>query len=299
MRLFNKSTFKAIKMKHGSEILIGIGIVGTVATTVMACKATTKLEDILKEGKERRDLIHECQNDESLKDEYSEEDAKKDLLIVYTQTAIKVTKIYAPSIILGAFSIGCILASHNMLKERNLALVAAYSTLDKGYKNYRKRVVEKFGENVDRELKHNLKVETFEDETVDEETGKKKKEKNKKEVMKADELSIDSLIFDNRCKEWDKIKDYNEMFLNAQQNYANDLLRVRGHLFLNEIYDALGAPRTTEGQLVGWYYDPNDETKQNHIDFDIKSILIDYEDGNIEESFVLDFNIDGVIVELI
>ena len=120
MKTYKKVELKAIK--HSPEILAGVGVVGVVGSLVMACKATTKLSDVLEESKEQLDKIKEVAADPAYEEKYSQDDAKKDTTITYVQTAMKVTKLYAPSVILCASSLGCLLASNNILKKRNAAL---------------------------------------------------------------------------------------------------------------------------------------------------------------------------------
>lgn len=119
------------------------GVIGVVTSAVMACKATTKVGEILDKTKEDVETIHKCEADESVKERYSSEDAQKDLAIVYVQTGMKFAKLYGPSVILGALSITSILASNNILRKRNVALSAAYAAIDKGFKEYRSRVIER------------------------------------------------------------------------------------------------------------------------------------------------------------
>ena len=286
--------------KHSPEILVIAGTVGVVVSAVMACKATTKVQDILDETKETVDTVHKCAEDETLKEEYTEEDAKKDLAIVYMRTGVKLVKLYAPSVILGAASLTAILASNNILKKRNAALAAAYAAVDKGFKEYRSRVIDRFGEEVDKELKYNIKAKKVEEEVTDPETGKTKKVKNTEKVSKLDTCSPYAKFFDASSREWEKDPEYNLMFLRAQQQYANDLLRSRGHLFLNEVYDMLDIQRTKEGQIVGWVYDEEHPVGDNFVDFGI------YETNRSNRNFVngyesvilLDFNVDGNIWEL-
>ena len=157
MKTYKKVELKAIK--HSPEILAGVGVVGVVGSLVMACKATTKLSDVLEESKEQLDKIKEVAADPAYEEKYSQDDAKKDTTITYVQTAMKVTKLYAPSVILCASSLGCLLASNNILKKRNAALSAAYMTVDKSFKEYRKRVADRFGEEVEKEIRYNIKAE--------------------------------------------------------------------------------------------------------------------------------------------
>lgn len=99
-KMVNKTSIKL--KKHSPEILIIAGVTGTVVSTVIACKATTKLSKVLEEHKKDVDAVHECADNEKLKDEYTTDDAKKDLTIIYAQTGVKLVKLYAPAIALGA-----------------------------------------------------------------------------------------------------------------------------------------------------------------------------------------------------
>lgn len=171
--------------KHSPEILVMAGIAGTVVSAVLACKATTKVAEILDETKGTLDTIHEGMETGAINgQEYTTEDGKKDTVVVYAQTGMKLAKLYAPAIILGTLSITSILASNNILRKRNVALGAAYAAIDKSFKEYRGRVIERFGEQVDTELKYGIKAKKFEEIEVDPETGKEKKVK--KTVMVAD-----------------------------------------------------------------------------------------------------------------
>lgn len=303
MKNFKSISKLSIKLKkHSPEILIVAGVVGTVVSAVLACRATTKVNDILEKTKEDVEAIHKCEADNDLKEEYSNEDAKKDLTIVYVQTAVKLAKLYAPSVLLGAVSITGILASNNILRKRNVALGAAYAAVDKGFKEYRSRVKERFGEDVDRELRYNIKAKKFEETIVDAETGKEKKVKNTVKVSDPNTYSDYARFFDDGCKGWDKVPEYNLMFLKAQQQYANDKLKADGYLFLNDVYDSLGIPRSKAGQIVGWIYRPDDPEKANYVDFGIydinREVNRDFVNG-YERTILLDFNVDGNILDLI
>ena len=156
-RSFHKFGFKM--KKHSPEILAITGTIGIITSAVMACKATTKLNTILAESKVQIDQIHEYAETEGFSEKYTEEDSKKDLTIVHVQTGVKLVKLYAPSVILGALSITAMLGSNHILRKRNIALAAAYTAVDKSFKDYRSRVVERFGEELDKELKYNIKAQ--------------------------------------------------------------------------------------------------------------------------------------------
>ena len=280
--------------KHSPEILVVAGIAGTVVSAVLACKATTKVAEILDETKGTLDTIHEGMEIGAINgQEYTTEDGKKDTVVVYAQTGAKLAKLYGPAIILGTLSITSILASNNILRKRNVALGAAYAAIDKSFKEYRGRVIERFGEQVDTELKYGIKAKKFEEIEVDPETGKEKKVK--KTVMVADpNLQSDyAVYFDSKSRNYETNPDYNRMFLKAQQAFANDKLQTRGHLFLNEVLDDLDLPRTPAGQIVGWTKDGPD----GYVNFRIVEVERETEDGRHEPALLLDFNVEGNIWE--
>ena len=291
------------KIKKASpEIMVVAGVVGVVTSTVMACKATTKVNDILEETRKQVDDVHNVLDSDNVPaDEYTNDDAKKDLAIIYTQTGVKLIKLYAPSVLVGALSITGILASHKILKKRNVALTAAYATIDRSFKEYRGRVVERFGKELDRELRYNIKAQEIEEKTVDKD-GNETIEKKTISVVDPNMYSDYARIFDNGSMGWTKDPEYNLMFLKLQQNQANDRLRAQGYLFLNDVYDMLGIPRTKAGQIVGWIYDEENPVGDNFVDFGIYDIYnekaCDFVNGR-ERSIVLDFNVDGNILDMI
>ncbi|GHV42407.1 hypothetical protein FACS189490_11290 [Clostridia bacterium] len=295
---FSKLSFKL--QKHSPEILIVVGVVGIVTSAVLACKATTKVSEILEAAKKDIDSVHEVLNDNPTDEEYTVEDSKKDLAKIYIQTGFKLVKLYAPALALGVLSIGSILTSNDILRKRNTALSAAYIAVDKGFKEYRSRVVEKFGEEVDRELKYNIKAKKI-DEVVIDENGKEKKVKSTINVADPNTYSDYARFFDDGCAGWEKDSEYNLTFLRTQQQYANDKLIANGRLFLNDVYEALGIPPTKAGQVVGWVYDLKNPVGDNYVDFGIYDLhrekVRDFVNG-YERTILLDFNVDGNIWEL-
>lgn len=296
MKSVNGVASKAVMKlkKHSPEILVVAGIAGTVVSAVLACKATTKVAEILDETKGTLDTIHEGMETGAINgQEYTTDDGKKDTVVVYAQTGMKLAKLYGSAIILGTLSITSILASNNILRKRNVALGAAYAAIDKSFKEYRGRVIERFGDQVDTELKYGIKAKKFEEIEVDHETGKEKKVK--KTVMVADpNLQSDyAVYFDSKSRNYETNPDYNRMFLKAQQAFANDKLQTRGHLFLNEVLDDLDLPRTPAGQIVGWTKDGPD----GYVNFRIVEVERETEDGRHEPALLLDFNVEGNIWE--
>lgn len=299
-RTINRAAFKI--RKHSPEILVVSGIVGAVTSTVMACKATTKIDEVITESKEHVDMTKKYVEDNGFTEKYTETDYKKDLTIMYTQRGLKLAKLYAPAVILGTVSITAILAGHNILRKRNVALAAAYATVDKGFKEYRGRVIERFGEELDKELKYNIKAKEIDEIKINEKTGKEEVVKKAVNVADPNTYSDYARLFDDGCLGWTKDPEYNLMFLKDQQRYANDRLKTKGCLFLNEVYDMLGIPRTKAGAVVGWIFDEKHPNGDNFVDFGIYDMnnakTRDFVNG-YERTILLDFNVDGVIYDKI
>ena len=286
--------------KHSPEILMGVGVVGVVATTVTACRATMKLNDILDECEETRDKIKSVQENPAYDDRYSDEDAQKDLTINYVQTGVKIAKLYAPSVALGVLSVGCLVGSHSVMQKRNAALSAAYLTVDKSFKEYKQRVIDRVGEEVEKEIRYGIKAEEVV-ETVTDEEGNETTVTETVKMMNPNLYSDYARFFDEASPYWQKDPEYNLVFLKAQQQYANDLLRAKGRLFLNDVYDMLGIEKTKAGQIVGWVYDPENPNGDNFVDFGIydmsKERVRAFVNG-YEATILLDFNVDGNIWDL-
>lgn len=288
--------------KYTPEMLVVAGVVGVVASTVMACKATLKLNSIKEEAKDSIDEIHSLtENPETVSSEYTEEDGKKDLSIVYAQTGLKLVKLYAPAVILGTLSVTAIMTSNNILRKRNIALAAAYTAVDTSFKEYRGRVIERFGKELDHELRYNVKAETVE-ETVTDEKGKEKKVKKTVEITDPNVHSDYAKFYQEGCLGWTKDPEHNLSFLKCQQALANERLKREGFLFLNDVYEMLGIDRTRAGQQVGWIYDEKNPIGDNYVDFgiyDINSVANRAFVNGYERNILLDFNVDGPILNLI
>lgn len=279
--------------KRSPEILVAVGVVGTVVSAVMACKATTKIDTILDETKEQLDKIHEYAGNPDVAEKYNAEDAKKDTAIVYAQTGVKLAKLYAPAVGLGILSISSILASNNILRKRNMAISAALAAATQDFKDYRNRVIERFGKEVDHQLRYNIKAEEIE-ETVTDEKGKEKKVKKSIEVADPN-VSGYVKYFTRSNPYWEENSSYVEMFLRSQQNFANDKLKANGHLTLNDVYDMLGFHDSKAGMVVGWIYDLDHPNGDNYVEFDVKKVNLPNEQGGYEEAYAIDFNVDGNI----
>lgn len=278
----------ALQEKSPKLLFVG-GVVGMVGSTVLACRSTLRLPDVLDEV--HNDLSVARSTQELYPEKYSEEERQKDSAIIYARSGVKIAKLYAPSVALGVASIAALTKSHNILSERNAALAAAYAALDRGFREYRARVVEKYGEDQDQEFRYDTELVV---------TGEGNKKPKTELRVSPDAPSIYARFFDEYSEMWSKEAEYNRLFLKCQQNYINDLLRARGHVFLNEVYRMLGIPHSTAGSVVGWKLGSGGD---DYIDFGVfipdgSERIRDFVNGR-EGSILLDFNVDGVIYDKI
>lgn len=287
--------------KHSPEILVVTGIGTGVIAAIIACKQTIKANDIVAEA--RKSL----QNIEDVKElaannevEYTEENEQEDRKTIGMQVAVGMVKTYALPVGLGILSITYILAGHHILKKRNVALAAAYSALSTDFMNYRKRVVNKYGKDVDFMLKNGLEKQIVANQVIDPETGEVKETKEEVLTYEGDKLSQYARVFDEvGSTQWTPSADHNRAFLLMEQNYFNERIRTRGYIFLNEVYERLGFRPTKAGSVVGWVYQNAD---YEGIDFGIFTAhtqkAAEFLEGT-EPSIILDFNVQGDILSLV
>lgn len=304
------ATTKFQLKKYSPEILIVAGAIGTVTSTIMACKATTKVQAVLNETSAHLEVVHACAEqgyivkpETNEKIDYTDDDTKKDTAIIYAKTGLKFVKLYAPAVTLGALSLGAMVTSNQILRKRNVALGAALTAVTADYKGYRARLIERFGEKLDKELKYGVKAVEVE-ETVVNEDGTEQVVKNTIEVIDTpiEGASAYARFFDDGCKGWEKDSEHNLFYLKNLQNYLNDKLKRDKYMFLNDVYRELGLPATRAGQIVGWIYDEKNPIGDNYIDFGIFDIHKprnrDFVNG-YERVILLDFNVDGNILNRI
>ena len=284
--------------KNSPEILLGAGIVGFVGTIVLACRATCRADEVLefhrRKIKDIEDAKEIADADPEGEMSYDIEIYRQDKAIRYLKTTGNLAKLYAPTVAVGALSLACILTSRNIMQKRYLGVVAAYNGLSAAFEEYRKRVRDEYGEGLDKHFRYGT---TYEELPVYDENGKKTKEKEQVEktetgmVMPNDDSCR---FFDSSNPNWDKNPTFSMMWLRGQQNILNDILHTRGHVFLNEVYDALGFPHTPQGAVLGWI----DGEGDNCIDFGLydqnKENVRRFVNG-VDNVIMLEFNHDGVI----
>lgn len=284
--------------KNSPEILLGAGIVGFVGTIVLACKATCRADEVLEFHRRKIKDINDAKEiadaDPEGEMSYDIEIYRQDKAIRYLKTTGSLAKLYAPTIAVGTLSLACILTSRNIMQKRYLGVVAAYNGVSAAFEEYRKRVRDEYGEGLDKHFRYGT---TYDELPVYDENGKKTKEKEQVEKTETEMVipNDDSCrFFDSSNPNWDKNPTFSMMWLRGQQNILNDILHTRGHVFLNEVYDALGFPHTPQGAVLGWIdgegdncidfglYDPNKESVRRFV-------------NGVDNVIMLEFNHDGVI----
>lgn len=267
---------KALQIKQESPTLFfGLGVVGVGAATVMACRATLKAQSVLEEFQEDVTKVK------------AEMEDPKDLAYAYWRGSLELGKLYAPSAAVMTISIASLTGSHIQMRRRNAVLSAAYGTLFTAFDKYRDRVRAELGDEQERDIYLGVENHTLED--ADGEVHKDVK-------AKTTTGSPYSFVFDEYSKMWRKGDGDNRDFLMITEQYFNDLLRMRGHVFLNEILSHVGIDIVPEGQIVGWIWQGDGD---NHVDFGLYEVWNAGFLKGWERSVILDFNVDGPILEKI
>lgn len=281
-----------VVQKHSPAILFGVGIVGFAGTVVLACRATLKLDEVLEETTLKTAMANEARDHNP---NYSDADHRQDIAYLRIRSGYAIVKLYAPAIALGSLSVAALTGSHHILSKRNAGLTAAYAATEKAFAEYRERVREEIGEEKEKELRHGV-----EERTVVEDTEQGPKKRKLRGFKDASQYAV---VFDPQNKNWENTPEYNIMFLRTVQNYLNDELNARGHVLLNDAYEALGFERTSAGAVVGWVkYNPKTDN-DGFIDFgvfsdEMRDRIYDYVTGK-EGAILIDFNVDGVVWDLI
>nr|DAW71878.1 MAG TPA: hypothetical protein [Caudoviricetes sp.] len=268
--------------KHAPTILTAAGTAGFIGTTVLASKATLKVEETVAEEAALLVKVHEAHEAGKL----SDKDATHDKVVLYTRITTKLAKLYAPALILGAASIVSLATGHGIMLKRNASLAAAYAAVDQAFKTYKKKIESKFG----KEAVLDALVSTPQEDLT-------KDEMTLEAVTAVDGVSPYGVIFDEDNVNWSADEDLAKLHLDCQQQYANDILQTRGHIFLNEVYKMLGFPHTPAGAVTGWVKGQGDD----FVDFNIFDGMFEGEDknGRTVTKWALDFNVDGVMYDKI
>lgn len=278
--------------KHSPHILFGAGIVGVAASGILASRATLKLEYVLDEHQAMSNKIADAFE---TADSYGVKERRHDLALLYTRTTVEITKLYGPALVVGGLAVAALTGSHRILTKRNAALTAAYAAVDKGFKEYRSRVVEDQGAEKDLEYYKGLKTESV---TETSEDGKSVTVTEKTVVTAGSPYGV---LFHSGNPNWEDRPELNYLFIRGVQNYANDKFKAQGFLFLSDVLDELGFEQTKASRIVGWH--KNSKNGDNYVDFGVFENVNDlrvweYLTGR-EGELRLDFNVDGVVHDLL
>lgn len=304
-RAFSKSIY--ILKDHAPEILAVTGSVASVGAIACAIKETPKATQIMEEHKQNIENVHTVikSADESEDIEYTSDDEKKDLFIIYTKTGLKLAKNYWPMLLLEGISIACTLGGAYTSRKKYSSLLATAMTMETIHKKYRENVVERFGEETDKELRHGIKTKA-EEYVIKDKDGKetKVKEVSRDKNSKYDTHGDITRIFDeiNAPGTYSRDAYANRAFILGVEQWANNRLVTRGYVYLNEIYEKLGVPESDAGHHLGWVYKDHstDDLMEHHNRILISFVgydgqpAKDFENG-LEPSVILDFNVDGYI----
>lgn len=294
--------------KHAPEILVISGIIGLITAGVLACKETTKLDSVLAKGEERtNELADKVNKVDELKEsgavseeDYTEDDEKKDIVTVWAKNAFDIAKLYAPSIILAIASTSAILGGFGILKTRHAAITMAFGEMSAAFAEFKKRTQAVVGEEKYREILNGAGKELKEvindnGETVVAEVDTVNPVKDPYTFIWSKETTVSG------CDAYTPGDPAGNLaYLKALETSFNNKLRcMTGYVFLNEILDELGLPKTKAGQEVGWVMQPSDDHNgDNYIDFGIDCIdNMDKETMKFTRNFILHFNCDGYILD--
>lgn len=287
---FTTSRGALLARKFGPQIMTGAGIVGVVTSAVLASKATLRLEEVVDRTAEGLDDARHKLADDS--NDFTTSDYNKAVANVYFHRSIDILKLYGPSITLGVASIALIAGGQGIMTKRAASYAAAYKVSEEGFAKYRKAVQDLIGEDEEKKLRYAVKEETITNSEGQEET-----------VVTVNPIGVSQYAryFDETRSQWVKNPDVNRSFLINVQNWCNDTLNARGHIFLNEVYERLGFDHSKEGAVMGWVRRDNPGAKDGYVDFGIYDgtgahrLFV----NGLEDSVLLDFNVDGIILDLI
>lgn len=282
--------------KHSPEILLVVGIAAVVGGTILACKATLKAKDIVDKYNGDLDAIDHATETAEMDSTvvYTNGDREKDTNIAKVQTAVGLLKAYAIPTILVVAGVTCLVSSHKILKGRQLAILAAYKSLEELLSVYRKRVKEEIGEDKENECfigAKNIGSKIF---------NVKNAETGEEETQNCNTYDLSNVggiyhrIFDANNPRWSSFPGYNATFCKCVENTANNELRMKGFVILGDVLDKLGYKRTPESLITGWRL--NAETGDGFVDFGLeKEINRAAMKAGQDHEIVLEFNIDGTI----
>lgn len=277
--------------KHSPQILFYGGLALMGATVVSACQGALRLEGTLDDIRRDREALQV--NVATFPDRYSDRDITKLNTYITVRGGAKLVTLFAPTLVLSVAAVACLTGSNNILNRRNAGLSAALASTERALAKYRERVIDTYGEDVDRDMMY--ESETIKRKVVQAD-GSTKTEKVK--VYGAGRSPYACIWGRDTSDEWEPLPEYNLAKLRSIQTHANFQLEAKGHVFLNDVFDELGLPRTPAGAVVGWLSEERGGV-DGFVDLGVLSqgeevAFLDFMTGR-EDHLLLDFNVDGEI----
>lgn len=283
--------------KHAPELLLAGGIAGFGGALYFTAKAAVETEDIPEEFLEVREDV----------------ETKKEIVELYSTTALAYAKSYAPAAGFAAFSLTCFCASYGVLKKRYVALGAAYTALETAYQTYRQRVIDDAG--VDKDRYYLTGVKPTKKTVVDEDGNKEKISVIEGDVDVANPYAFKFSKYKENGeinKQWQNDahmnrnvvlghQDWfdNQLFERCTLNSRGEVIK-RGSVMLNEMRTLLGEDPTPTGAIVGNRYSNGEPGCNGYIDFRIiEGMEEDPETGLYIPYIIIDPNVDGMIYDLL
>lgn len=302
---FLNDVMTTVKKNSPALCLIGAGIAAG-ATVFLACKSTLRIHEAIEQKNEDLKQIQMGLDDPDMK--YSVEDARSDKLKTYGLFALRLGKLYLPAALAAGTSVALAYESYHISKGRNVALATALGSTYESFKAYRDRVKERYGEEAENAIYHNLHSEKIIKIETDENGKERKVKETANNVLSHDSNYWCTYRFDaNTSSYFDNNDDFNLTLISQVEHDVNDrimMLRARNKkniICLNDVFEQLGMAKTKEGQIIGWCYDPEkDDPETYHISFGAQMVKepCDVYTNGFKDTIVLDFNCDGVLLDL-
>lgn len=278
--------------KAAPDIMFAAGIALSAVSVIEFCKKSDKGLPVAKQFKENVQELSEEHSDGAYND--------KTYCTLVAEEAVKagkeLGKIYWKPAVMWVASTALVAGSHYILKDRNATLTIIASGLGAELKTLHQRIIERYGEDVDKELKFGTETKEIETRSIDEETGEEVVNKSVVPVNNGG-FSLFARYYDEACIGWRNNAELNKSFLLAREAEANRRLDKQGYLFLNDVYEMLGMKKTRAGQKVGWK--KNSRFGDGYVSFGIFNTRQGNRDfvNGYQPIVLLDFNVDGEIID--
>lgn len=218
--------------RNSSTILTCVGAAGAIATTVTAVKATPKALALLDDAKKEKG-----------------EDLTK-------LEKVKIAgPVYIPSVVLGVSTLACIFGANVLSHRGQASLMSAYALVDNGYKDFKKKVNELYGEDAGSKVRAAIAKDKYEEKPVPPiEDGKR-------------------LYYDYYSEQYFEATPYE---VKRAEYEVNRTLMMDDGVYLNEWYSQLGLEPLDHGWDFGWNTCANmDAYWQTWVDFHHEKVVMD------------------------